>query len=276
MKHATNRFDPSTYGRVSVFMRGAQAGVTMIELMVVIGLIAFIYSIAIPQFSLRTGTEAATKVQRLADDIRSAFDMAVLNNKTYRIVFHLASGAYVLEESEGAVLLEEAKNGHDPTEEDVKALMDEFDAKTKEYESMAGDKVKDSDGKEIAESNFSPIIRNRSRAAPPRWTKVENLEWTDRSLGDFLLISEMQAEHHGTKQVMTELGPQGRAYLYFYPQGYVEKAYIRIAFKADDMVVDETKQPYTIVTKPFVGSADVNAGAIEVDVKDLSGGEDEG
>lgn len=250
----------------------SEAGITMIELMVVIGLIAFIYSIAVPQFSMRTGTEAATKVTRLTDDIRSAFDMAVLNNKPYRMVFTLSTGKYSLEEAGGPVWLGDStrKEGHDPTEEEEKNLHVDFDAKTKEIESQAGDKIKDNDGKDIEGSNLSPMLRNRPLVAPVKWTKVENLEWTDRSLGDFLLISEMQAEHHPEKQLMAELGPQGRAFLYFLPEGYVEKAYIRVAYKFDDMQVDEEKKPYTIVTNPFTGTAEVNAGIVEVDVHDLS------
>lgn len=244
------------------------SGITMIELMVVIGLIAFIYSIAVPQFSLRSGTEVATKTQRLANDIRSAFDMAVLNNKTYRIVFELASGRYHLEESDGLVLIDSEDLGRDPTEDEVKAKQDEFDSRTTDFESLAGDPIKDEKGEAIAGSNNSPILRYRDRAAPAKWTKVENLEWNNRSLGDFLLISEMQAEHHANKQVMTDLGPGGRAFIYFYPQGYVEKAYIRVAYKLDDGVVDETIPPYTIVTKPFLGTADVVSGPVEVNIKD--------
>lgn len=275
MRNATNKCLNTKVGRVFALGQNLQSGVTMIEILVVIGLIAFIYSIAVPQFSMRSGTEVATKTQRLADDIRSAFDMAVLNNKTYRIVFQLASGKYHLESTDGAVLLDAPKGGHDPTEEEMKTKLDDFKAQTKEYESMAGDPVKDEDGKDIAGSNSSPILRNRKNAAPAEWTKVENLEWTDRSLGDFLLISEMQAEHHAEKQVMSDLGPNGRAFLYFYPLGYVEKAYIRIAYKSDDMVVDETQKPYTIITKPFVGAATVESGATEVNVKDPTDGEDE-
>jgi prepilin-type N-terminal cleavage/methylation domain-containing protein len=64
-----------------IFEPDRKSGVTMIEIMVVISLIVFLYSIAIPQFAMRSGSEAATKVQRLADDIRSAFDLAALNNK---------------------------------------------------------------------------------------------------------------------------------------------------------------------------------------------------
>ena len=248
-----------------------KGGFTLIEVIVVVALIAFIYMIAVPQFSARTGAEAATRVTRLADDIRSAYDMAVLNNRVHRMVFTPATGQYFLEVAESDVKLPAPKGGHDPTEEEAKAVQEEFAAKTKEYESLGAEKVKDEEGKEIPGSNLSPILKNRAAAAPTKWKKVENMEWTDRSLGYYLMISEMQAAHHAERQVLGDLGPKGRAFIYFFPQGYVEKAYIRVAFKKDDMVVDEDQKPYTIITKPFLGTADVVTGTQEIDVHDLTG-----
>jgi type II secretory pathway pseudopilin PulG len=247
----------------------------MIELMVVIGLIAFIYSVAVPQFNKRSGTEVATKTQRLADDIRSAFDMAVLSNKTHRISFHLATGRYHLESAEGHVMLDAENLGRDPSDEEEKVKEEEFNAQTKEYESLAGDPIKDDDGKEIDGSNLSPILKHRDSAAPIKWSKVENLEWNDRSLGDFLLFSEIQAEHHSQVQTLADLGSAGRAFLYFYPQGYVERAFIRIAYKLDDGVVDESERPYTIVTRPFLGTASVNSEDIAINFEDDAGEGDE-
>jgi len=249
---------------------GIESGMTMIEIMVVIGLVAFLYSIAVPQFSLRTGTEAANKVQRLADDIRAAFDLAVLNNKTYRMSLVLSTGEYWLEEADRPVeTLGDGKGGKDPTEEEEKIKSDEFDAATKEYQSMAGEPARDDDGSIIPGSNDSPILRNRNAAKGPQWRRVEGLEWQDRSLGPNLLISEIQAEHHEQKQILADVGESGRALLYFFPAGYVEKAFVTIAFKSDTMVVDETQKPYTIITRPFLGNAEVTSGVAEIDVHDL-------
>ncbi len=277
MSIATNNWTKVLVSRNSHFEdKKMQSGVTMIELMVIVGLIAFIYSIAIPQFSLRSGVEVATKSQRLADDIRSAFDMAVLNNKTHRIVFELATGKYHLEVAEGKFYMDEPAGGHDPSEEEVKTKEELFEAQSKEFTALAGDPIKDDDGKPIAGSNVSPILKNREKVAPTKWKLVENLEWTNRSLGDFLLISEMQAEHHAEKQSMAELGPKGRAFLYFFPQGYVERAYIKIALKLDDMVIDESQPPYTITTKSFLGTANVQSGAVEFNVHEAGEDEDAG
>jgi len=247
---------------------GPEAGMTMIEIAVVIALIAFLYTIAVPQFSLRTGTEAATKVQRVADDVRAAFDLAVLNNRPYRLSFVFSTGEYWLEQADMAVPTL-GSGGKDPSPEEEKAKSDEFDAQTKEMESIAGDPVKDDDGKVIIGSNESPILKNRRAAKGPQWSRVENLEWQDRTVGPYLMVSEMQAEHHDQKQMLADVGENGRAFLYFFPAGYVEKAFITMAFKKDTMLVDDSQKPYTIVTHPFVGTAEVISGTAEIDVHDL-------
>lgn len=246
-----------------------EAGMTMIEIAVVIALIAFLYSIAVPQFSQRSGSEAATKIQRVADDIRAAFDLAVLNNKTYRMSFVLSTGDYWLEEADRPIeTLQNDKGGKDPTAEEEKAKSEEFDAMTKEYKAMAGEPVKNDKGESIG-GNDSPILKNREKAKGPQWKKVEALEWQDRTVGPYLVIAEMQAEHHEQKQILTDVGEAGRAFIYFFPAGYVEKSYIVVAFKRDHMQIDDTQKPYTIITRPFLGSATVNSGTQEIDVHDL-------
>jgi type II secretory pathway pseudopilin PulG len=249
---------------------GDESGLTMIEIAVVIGLIAFLYILVAPQLSLRTGTDAANKVQRVADDIRAAYDLSVLTNKTYRMSFILATGEYWLEESDRPVeILGDGKGGRDPTPEEEKVRSDEFDQTTKDYESIAGEPVRGDDGEVIVGSNESPVLKNRSAAKGPIWKRVESLEWQDRTVGPNLLISEMQAEHHQEKQILADLGESGRAFIYFFPAGYVERAFITIAFKSDTMLVDETQKPYTVTTWPFLGKADVTSGAAEIDVHDL-------
>jgi general secretion pathway protein H len=263
-----DRFMKSTeWSRMRFFGSDRKAAVTMLEIMVVIALVGFLYSVVAPQFSLRTGAEAATKVQRLADDIRSAFDLAALNNKTYRMSFVFSTGEYSLDYADRDVPeLGDGKGGRDPSAAEAKAKSDAFEEETKQYLDLAGDPIKDDDGKVILGSNDSPIIKNRTAAKGPVWTHVDGLEWQNRTLGPYLMISDMQAEHHLEKQALADVGQAGGAYLYFFPSGYVEKAYIAIYFKKDEMEVDESQKPYTIITNSFLGTASVNAGVVEVDV----------
>lgn len=233
-----------------------------------IALVAFVYTIALPQFALRTGSEAASKLGQLAADVRAAFDTSVLFNKPYRMVFMLNSGDYWLEEaSRPEIQLGSDKLDRDPTEAEEKDEQVAFDAKFEEYVELAGQAVKMPDD-DLEIPPTSPVVQAKDSLRKPTWSRVETAEWGDRSLGPNLMITEMQSEHHGNRQLLSDLGPEGRAMIYFFPSGYVQRAMLHVYFKKDDMVPDEQQEPYTVTTNPYEGTADVVAGKQDIDVHD--------
>jgi prepilin-type N-terminal cleavage/methylation domain-containing protein len=243
-----------------------QKGFTLFEVMVVISLVVFMYAVAIPNFSLKTGTEAATKIGQLTSDVRSAFDMAVLSGYPHRLVFELASGDYWLEKAETRIVyLGDDKLNRDPTEEEEKGLIEFFDERFKEYEGLAGEEITDPEtGNPVKPT--SPVIEARNGLSPTEWERVDTLEWKRRQLGPYYLIKDMQSEHHHVKQTLEDAGPKGRAFLYFYPNGYVQKAVIHLAARKGEMEVDDSEPPYTITTTPWEGTAQAVSGYEEVDV----------
>lgn len=237
--------------------RGAgDSGLTLFEVVVVIALVGFVYAVAIPQFSLKSGAEAATKVGRLAEDVRSAFDMAVLTGKPYRLVFELNSGRYWLETTDRPdFLLGDEKAQSDPTDEEEADMAAAADSAFLEYESLAGEPIIDPD----TQTEFrpvSPVVQAKSRLLRPKWKRVESLEWRERTIGPYMMIKEMQAEHHATKQSVVELPGNGRAFLYFLPGGYVEKAWMIVSYKKGDREPDDSMAPYTFKTSPYAGTLD--------------------
>ena len=261
---STQTAPPRSFARA--MRRAAAAGFSLIELLLVVALMAFVFAVAVPQLSQVTGVEQANKTNQVAVDVRNAFDLAVLTGKTYRFVFILASGQYRLEETSAEnIYLGDQKLDRDPTAQDEKTEAAEFDQKFAEYVELAGEAVKDAKGeKEIAAT--SPVIKAKSLLKKPTWTKVENLEWGNRDLGSTLMFRDVQAEHHGHKQDSTELGPEGRAMIYVFP-GYVEKAVLHIAErKGDNSWDDRPDRNFTITTSPFEGTADVEPTYEEVDV----------
>lgn len=224
------------------------------------------FAFMIPNFSTRSVTEGQTKLIRLGSDVRAAFDMAVLTGKPYRLVFEMYSGLYWLEECDHAdFFFGDQKLGHDPTEEEEKEQSAAFDEEFKEYESAAGDAFKDPSGdKELHPS--SPLIQAKEKLRPPKWTRVNNLEWQPRPLGPVLIIKEMQAEHHATKQTLNELGEKARGMIYFMPGGYAERSVIYLAYRKGDADIDETKTPYTIKVDSYSGTIEMVSGTEEVDV----------
>lgn len=241
-------------------------GFSLIEVIIVVALIAFVYTVAIPQFSLRTGAEAANKVNQLSSDIRNAYDLSVLSGKSYRMVLYFATGEYWLEEPDRAeIFLGDAKLDRDPTDQEEKDQAASFEDEFKEYEDLAGEIVKDSEkGDEIPPT--SPVVEAKDKLNKPKWAPVDSPEWGKRTMGGSLMFKDMQAEHHGHKQEIGDLGQEARGFIYFFPNGYVERAVIHVVYKTSDGVPDDTQEPYTVTTNPWEGTADVVSGYVEVDV----------
>lgn len=242
------------------------SGFSLIEVILVVALIAFVYTVALPQLNMRTGAEVAQKMNQLAGDIRSAFDLSVLTGKTYRMVFMFNSGDYWLEEADRVdVYLGNDKQDRDPTENEEKDEQVAWEQKIQEYTELAGSIVVDpKKEKEIPPT--SPVLMAKDKLRKPKWTRVENMEWSKRSLGPFMMIQEMQAEHHGEKQDFSKDGAEARGMIYFFPSGYVQRAYLVVAFKKDELQIDTEQQPYTVITRPYEGTAEVLPGYQEVNV----------
>lgn len=243
-----------------------QRGFSLIEVIIVVALIAFVYTVALPEFSYRSGTEVATKLNTLASDFRNAYDQAVLSGKTYRFVFVLSSGDYWLEEADKEeILLGSDKVDRDPTDVEEKDENQAFESKFRDFLDLAGPAVADPKGdSEIPPT--SPVIQAKDKVRRASWQRVDSMEWSARTLGPHLMIKDMQAEHHGLKQDLVEMGENGRAMIYVFPQGYIERAVIHIAYKKDHLIPDDTKEPYTLTTNPFEGVAEVVPGYVDVDV----------
>ncbi len=243
------------------------SGFTLIEIIIVISIVAVAYAVAMPQFNLVTGTSVAEKLGTLSGDIRSAYDMAVLRGKPHRLVFVLATGQYWLEQADRReVYIGSEKLLNDPTDDDLKLELEEFEEQFEEYIDQAGAESKDPEtGEEIKPT--SPVVVAKDRLKPPKWSRVENLEWKSRTIGPDLIFKAFQAEHHEQPQTFEVLGVEARAFLYFFPTGYVEKAFMHIGYTSGDMKIDDNKKGYTLQTKPYEGVADVSTGYEEVDLR---------
>jgi len=83
-------------------------GFTLIEILIVITIIGLIMGIGIPTASRVFRTNLKTTASQLAGIIRFAYDLSIVEQKTYRLVFDFSKNAYFLEVSNGneEVLLE--------------------------------------------------------------------------------------------------------------------------------------------------------------------------
>ncbi len=246
--------------------RGTE-GLTIIELLVVISIIALISAVAVPNFSFVPGTEATHKLGNLLGDIRSAYDMSVLNRKPYRLVFEFKTGSYWLEATEDQnFFLGDEKLDRDPTPDEIKEKEAAFDEDLKRYTELAGREVEDAEKEKVIKPS-SPLLAAAKKLKPTKWTAVDDAEWNKRALGPSFVIRSMQTEHLQRLLTLEELGAEGYAYLYFFPQGYVERAVIHLAPADLDDKAKLDEKTYTIRTEPYEGVATAETGYKEVDLR---------
>lgn len=246
----------------------AAAGMTLIELIIVVALLAGVMVYALPNIMLNKEAEIQTKLSRLREDIQSAFDMAVLSGKNYRLVFSLDTQEYWLEvgSEEGMINLDPLRLGRDLTDAEEKKEVERFEIEFKDkYESLADEAVKDPEtDKEIKPT--SPVIQAKNLLSPKEWKPVENLEWSIRNLGSALVFKDIQAEHHTQRQSADSMNVESpRAIVYVYPRGYIERAVIRVAYSSDEENTEE-QLPYLLVIEPHTGSTRMLVAGDEYDL----------
>jgi len=245
----------------------ATAGFTLIEIIVVISLIAFSVSIVAPRLTQRTESEAITKVNRLAEDVRSAFDLAVLTGRPYRMVVMMMSGEYWLETTDRKdFFLADKRIERELSEEEEKEASNKFDETFEDYERLAGEEIPAPEGDAKIKPE-SPLLKAKELLRPPKWTKVQNLEWNKRYLGPVFVVASAQAEHHAQIQKMVDLGDNARIMLYFFPSGYVERAKMTLSYRLGENGIDEQEKPYVVNTDPYSGTVEITVGADESEIE---------
>lgn len=245
--------------------RKAQAGFTIIELLIVITLMAGIFAVAMPNLTFISTSEAAQKLGTLSGDIRAAYDMAVLHQRPHRLVFEFESGDYWLETTERQdFFLGKEGLDRDLSPRDIEERIEYFEEDFEIFEELAGEEVEDIDN-EVTIPPTSPVVQAKERLKPVKWTKVEDAEWSRRSIGPYFSVLAMQAEHHARRITLDEFVDEAFGHLYFFPNGYVERAVIYVG-SADRGLEDPDDPPYTITTEPYEGVATVESGYREVDI----------
>ena len=240
------------------------AGFTLIEIIIVIALVGMIYTVALPQFGMTSQSEINTKLGAIMADIRSAYDTAVLTHRPHRIVFSFKDSSYWLEVADqDQVWLGDEKLARDPSELDEKDEQEKFDQEFEQFQELAGKDIEDGENDRTIKAT-SPLIKAKEKLQPVKWTAVNSQEWSVRKLAPALEIVALQAEHHAEKQTFDSAGEDGRAMIYFFPHGYVERAALYLSRKKRGD--SDTEAPYAIITNPYEGTADLDVATTDVNV----------
>ncbi|WP_373045539.1 Tfp pilus assembly protein FimT/FimU [Vulgatibacter sp.] len=213
---------------LSTSKNGAR-GFTLIELGVVVGILALVALVVIPSVEAAFGVKTREEAARVAGSVRAMYSEAVLSGRTCRMVFDLDNGSYWPECAAGRVTVTK-------TEESLRGKRIEDAARFitgTEEEEAARQEIEAKNGFSAYESGLAP---KKTLSEPIR---VESV-WT---------------------QHQTEPYEAGTSFLYFFPNGQTERAYIYVSDEEDT---------FTIIVNPMTGRARVEAGKVEIPDREMS------
>ncbi len=235
----------------------AKAGFTLIELVVAIALVGILFGAVALGVGSILGTKAKTAAGQLSGTIRSLYDTASLSGKTCRLVISMPSPKD--EDGETKYWAECAAGNVTSRKDRDQELKDEarrLELEEREAKRGGGKGAKlDTTARAFgAYSNDEPTLADLlaqekeriSNAA--KYSQYTNPEVTPQTLPSSVRLS-VWTRHQ------TAAAKDGTAYLYFFPQGYTEKAMV---------FVKQGNNVWTITVSPLTGKTAVVGEELEV------------
>ncbi len=223
-------------------------GITLIELVVALGIVVVLFAAVVFGVGALTGAKAKEASAELAGTIRSLYDTAALSGKTCRLVFELPKKGgdddevkYRAECAKGGITAganrEDEQRSAEAKEKD-KRRRDEDDTR---FRSLGGSDT----GPNLQEL----MAREKNRVED----SAKFSSFSSEDVVDHSLPSGVEVEVWTSK--LKTPTKHGVAYLYFFPQGFTERAQI---------YVKQGKNVWTLTVSPLTGKTVIHAEALEL------------
>jgi general secretion pathway protein H len=225
-------------------------GFTLLELIIVIGIIALLMGGAVMAIGAVTGSKAKASATELAGTIRLLYDSAALTGKTCRLVFELPNPKD--DDTPVKYHAECAKSGL-TARRDRDDELRELRESEKDREREKKKKEEDARFKTLG-SNDAPtvqdlMVREKSRVEDDaKFDVYSSEEIAARTLPDAVRVTVWT--RHQREPVK-----QGTAYMYFFPQGFTERSQIGVR---------QGPNVWTLTVAPLTGKVAIVADELEV------------
>lgn len=222
----------------------SQRGLTLIELTVALGIVVLLFAAVVFGVGALTGAKAKETSTELAGTIRALYDTAALSGRTCRLVFTLPQPRD--EESPTTWRAECAKAGATASAR--------RDDELKDARAAAKDKVKDDARFRRLDSDDAPTLQQLQEQEKNRVEEAAKFsDFSSEDVVEHTLPSSVKIEVWTVKQ--REAVKSGIAYLYFFPQGYTERAQVWVR---------QGDNAWTLTISPLTGKTKIHNEDLEV------------
>lgn len=227
-----------------------QSGFTLLEMMVVLGLVGMLTGAVVIGFRAFTKSELRGSSAKLAGAIRYMFDRASATGKIHRLVLDFDEGKYWAEASDDRFFAPREKETDESREKEAEAEAAEAEARREGRIDENGDPV------------GSDELIDPTRYQPTEWKpkKPRFEKFAEKALKTVELHGGIKLAGLFTPRYARPIAT-GKGYLYFFPLGQTEPAVVHIS--------DEEGQTfYSLLVHPLNGRVQVQAGYVEPRVEE--------
>jgi general secretion pathway protein H len=222
--------------------RSASSGFTLLELMIVLGIVAGLSLILV--WGVRKGRKSDLRndVNTARSALKAAFDRSAATGAAHRVIFDLEQESFRIERCEGEMILRrstdeaEAQEAAQLEQRKLELLGQDFQDQAKQ-QSMAG-------GQPVAE--IPALIQTSGLpACAPAQGRVGRVVELARGKG--VKIEKVWVAH------LEEAVTEGQVVIHFFPPGWAERAIVEIGDGEDS---------YSLVVEPLTGRIKMERGEI--------------
>jgi general secretion pathway protein H len=226
------RFAQTSFARRPFELKGAQRGLTLIEVVIAIALISLLTGSLLFGKNMLVGSRVKSAATLIVSSVRFGLARANSTGRPTRLVIDFDKKQLSIEEAASSLMLRE--KGEDQTGGAEAATVAETKARV--------------EAERIVEGPHAPRARFSKLAGVKG--AIEELA-NGRPLGDGVEVVRVRTEHD--EEVLTE----GRAYIYFWPGGTTERAIVQLKKAGDKQTA------LTVVLSPLTGRAKIEKGEVD-------------
>lgn len=239
-----------------------QRGFTLLELLIVLGIIGAVASAILPNLAMSSGSQMSLTLRELTLTMRNTYDSAVLTGRVHRLVIEIKKGVYWAEQAplgyQGRPPLVQNDEESARAEERARLL--------EELNQAAADPRKASDG-EREYTNRSILVLKRNILSPIRWAEVDDAVLFRRSVPGNVGFVSIFTPAMEEKMEYTTATDKDVAFLYFFPSGEAIPAAIQLAILNGEASFAEDGPRFTVKLDALTGHSEILDGLIDVDFK---------
>ena len=211
-------------------------GVTLVEMLIVVALMALVTGLAVSGFGLVRAARLKRSAILVVSAVRVAYTHANVLSKPVRLVFDMERGIVILEES--------------AQESFTSFFLDRKDTKT-------GGAAAVTEAERLAQEQVEAIFKGPRPPKPSfKPTKAFGFEpdkdKEGKELESGIRILSVETGHQDEPE------KEGRAYLYFWPGGQTERAAIQLGLGSSP----EESDIMTVLVSPLSGKTQIQKGAV--------------